>query len=339
MNTIKIADEQLRPEASLYSTGVINWPGLWIDGPDQEIAITISDSNEGTPIRQWHGQARTIDLADHDYRLPTAADLETLINGETGQALIARIFAGTDEDWDGSNMRGTWTEDAEDALAELEDEIRSICTVYWTVQDVDDYFGAVDFAAECGIDAATSDDRIEELAAEIDADALAGDDNGFRNVLHGTIEYLTQIRDEIREELADKITYEDTGHYSTIIVAPAGEMEEQPALVDVVLLESRYSADSTIVAYRYSTSSHDEDWRIGSLLTAMEHAADMRDAISRPDPGDDWITISEAAQIAGVSVQAMSQRATAGKIATRTDPDANQRQGRRLVRRSEIEPA
>lgn len=335
---INITPDQLRPERSAYSHAA-NWPRLWIDGPGQEVAIDDGETRNGTPIRQWHGQARTIDLADHDHSLPTVADLEALINGEAGQALIARIFAGTDEDWNGSNMVGTWTDDAEDALEELQDEIRSICTILWAIQDADEYFGAIDLADEYGIDAATSDERIEELAAELDADALAGDDDGYRNILHGTAELLAEIRDDKRELLAEDMIAEDTGHTAAIEIAPAGENETQGPAVDVVLLDAGHSADATTVAYRYSTHSEDEDWRIGSLLAAMEYAADMRDQLARPEPADDWITISEAAALAGVTVQAMSQRATAGRIATKTDPDATKRQGRRLVRRSEVAPA
>lgn len=52
--------------------------------------------------------------------------------------------------------------------------------------------------------------------------------------------------------------------------------------------------------------------------------------------GDELITIAEAASLAGVTVQAMSQRVTRGKLRTFTDPLAPDRQGKRLVRRSEV---
>ena len=52
--------------------------------------------------------------------------------------------------------------------------------------------------------------------------------------------------------------------------------------------------------------------------------------------GDDLVTIAQAAEIAGVTVQAMSQRVTRGKIRSFIDPLAGRHQGRRLVRRSDI---
>lgn len=52
--------------------------------------------------------------------------------------------------------------------------------------------------------------------------------------------------------------------------------------------------------------------------------------------GDELITIIDAAALAGVSVQAISARIDRGTLLSFTDPAANQRQGKRLVRRSDI---
>lgn len=52
---------------------------------------------------------------------------------------------------------------------------------------------------------------------------------------------------------------------------------------------------------------------------------------------DELITISEAAKLAGVSVQAISQRVDRGRLESFVDPLANERQGKRLVRRSDVE--
>jgi len=52
--------------------------------------------------------------------------------------------------------------------------------------------------------------------------------------------------------------------------------------------------------------------------------------------GDELVTIAEAARLAGVSVQAISQRIDRGDLRAYTDPTARERQGRRLVRRSDI---
>lgn len=52
--------------------------------------------------------------------------------------------------------------------------------------------------------------------------------------------------------------------------------------------------------------------------------------------GDELITISQAAELAGVSVQAISQRIKAGTLDAFTDPLAPERQGRQLVRRRDV---
>lgn len=53
--------------------------------------------------------------------------------------------------------------------------------------------------------------------------------------------------------------------------------------------------------------------------------------------GDDLITITEAAELAGVTVQAISARIDRGTLKSYTDPMAtNPRSGRRLVKRSDV---
>lgn len=52
--------------------------------------------------------------------------------------------------------------------------------------------------------------------------------------------------------------------------------------------------------------------------------------------GDDLITITEAAKLAGVTTQAIHGRIARGRLQTYTDPNAPAHQGRRLVRRSDV---
>lgn len=51
---------------------------------------------------------------------------------------------------------------------------------------------------------------------------------------------------------------------------------------------------------------------------------------------NDLVTISEAAHISGVSVPAVTQAVDAGRLAAFVDPDAPQRQGRRLVSEAQV---
>ena len=52
--------------------------------------------------------------------------------------------------------------------------------------------------------------------------------------------------------------------------------------------------------------------------------------------GDELITIADAARLAGVTVQAISQRIERGALKAFTNPLAPERQGRTLVRRSDV---
>lgn len=54
--------------------------------------------------------------------------------------------------------------------------------------------------------------------------------------------------------------------------------------------------------------------------------------------GDELITITDAAKIAGVTIQTISQRIDRGKLKAFIDPLADARQGRRLVRRDDVSP-
>lgn len=52
--------------------------------------------------------------------------------------------------------------------------------------------------------------------------------------------------------------------------------------------------------------------------------------------GDALITLREAADLSGLALSALSQRVTRGSLRAWIDPGANVRQGRRLVRRSDV---
>ena len=79
-------------------------------------------------------------------------------------------------------------------------------------------------------------------------------------------------------------------------------------------------------SYRYDTP----DWWGDTELGALWWQAVIR------IKGDELITISQAAELAGVTVQAISQRIERGKLDAFTDPFAPERQGRRKVRRDDV---
>lgn len=74
----------------------------------------------------------------------------------------------------------------------------------------------------------------------------------------------------------------DTGDILTVTVGKAGPMEAQDAIVEIVVLEGGQAEDST-VAYRYSTASQDDDWQMGTVEQAVEHAAACWQALNESD--------------------------------------------------------
>lgn len=64
----------------------------------------------------------------------------------------------------------------------------------------------------------------------------------------------------------------NTGDILTVTVGKAGPMESQDAIVEIVMLDGGW-AERSVVAYRYSTASQDDDWQMGTLEQAVEHAA------------------------------------------------------------------
>lgn len=80
-----------------------------------------------------------------------------------------------------------------------------------------------------------------------------------------------------------------------------------------------------------STYDIPEVWK-DSPMGALWWAAYIR------TQGDELITITQAAEVAGVSVQAISQRIDRGTLKAFTDPfSVGERHGRRLVRKADVE--
>jgi hypothetical protein len=69
------------------------------------------------------------------------------------------------------------------------------------------------------------------------------------------------------------------GDILTVTVGKAGPMESQDAMIEIVVLETG-RAERSVVAYRYSTASQDDDWQLGTIEQAVEHAAACYDALN-----------------------------------------------------------
>lgn len=116
--------------------------------------------------------------------------------------LVARVHAGHDTEWDGSNMVGTLTEDAQKASDEVSDLFADMeYAESWTRTDAyawDAWEWVYDVRSE-GVTAETTDEELEEMAEN---DASAAKYDGVY-LVGSTFDCRREYRDELREELED----------------------------------------------------------------------------------------------------------------------------------------
>lgn len=118
--------------------------------------------------------------------------------------LCQRIIDGTEIEWGGANNVGTQNADAAAAIDEVTELIRSYDDVDHTISEYsgDEYYDdGPDAARELlGIDADTTDDELAEATTRQADEAL-----GNNVVIPDLRDYLTQLRDELREAERDEL--------------------------------------------------------------------------------------------------------------------------------------
>lgn len=110
------------------------------------------------------------------------------------QALLARICDGHSIEWDGSNMVGQMSDAGQAAVDELLAGIEAeVSDSDWSLWDVGDWLANDDLG---GLNAATTDDEMGAIAAEIESAA-----NHDHVVLAGSVEdYLREKRSEMQDD-------------------------------------------------------------------------------------------------------------------------------------------
>lgn len=127
---IKLELDNLRDEvAPLYFkyTSQVNPQPAFIE-IDENGVVTAGVNGEignGVPSNVWH----KVDLRVGCSSLLHGNSLIEFLEGEVGNDLLRRIHNGHSVDWDGSNHVGSLTEDAENAILELENELHDVQSV------------------------------------------------------------------------------------------------------------------------------------------------------------------------------------------------------------------
>jgi hypothetical protein len=154
--------------------------------------------------------------------------------------------------------------------------------------------------------------------------------NQRRRELEGAFPGIIQIPSVERERLFNS---ELAADLALIASAAAGELKlsdlDEVFIFEIVLviqdLMERLFSDP--LTYRYNIPERFWTTPLGKMV------AKARLRLSK----DELIPIKEAAELLGVSVQAISRAVKNGRLTRYVDPDAPERQGRTLVSRREVE--
>lgn len=181
------------------------------------IALDLEDSTmwadynaeigNGVPASVYHGRTRRYSIP-----LLTAAAANRVM--AELRPLAERIVAGSDIDWDGSNMVASLNEDARAAEDELEN-LLGIDNGYGrepqifdpvddtiSVWDVDGAVNGLE-AQEYDITAGTTDERLDEIEKEILADLQGVNGSSGVVVCHGLGDYLRGLRADAAADNSD----------------------------------------------------------------------------------------------------------------------------------------
>lgn len=185
-----------------------NYPGnypdqmpiyLEIDWERREItAFTRNYQIGGTPGREWHGLATT-------YQLPNNTRADRLAGWVADEIvpLVDKLVGKFESVWDGSNWVGRWPDELQDDLYDFVHRMDAECAGMGSIPTINDdgglwhvtdWLSNSNLSKEYNITPGTTDDRLQEIANEIESDAVNDD-----VVLSGDLlAYLHNIRDEVK---------------------------------------------------------------------------------------------------------------------------------------------
>lgn len=184
---VEIVGVETRPELDPYhrDTGGETGTQLWIDPEKRRCGVCQVYDSGGTPVDEWHNRILT---GGFEFR-PNEDALEEYLRSAPGQALLARACDGHAVEWDGRNLVGSLTEDADQAYQQLFVDAEDLPECAWALWQVGDW---IPDPGDVGVDADTTDEDIARISAEltqrsIDEHVIIDDD---------IADYLAEYRDE-----------------------------------------------------------------------------------------------------------------------------------------------
>lgn len=207
MTTISVRTLDESDPAALYR----RYPGE--EAP--QTCFVVLDTESGELSADWNGEVGNARPASvfHGLTLRFRIPVLTATAANRLLAEVAPLAQHVLDDWtvewDGSNRVGRASTDHGNELVE---EIEQACggeyprELSWHIEDMvseydagDWYSAGGDTAAELGITATTTDDELATIAATAESEAATALDYGH-TVLTGALEYLTGVREELREQ-------------------------------------------------------------------------------------------------------------------------------------------
>jgi hypothetical protein len=178
-------------------TGTAAEVQLYLDPAQRRALLETYSPGQGVPVAEWHGRVCTIPVTSA-WGVVDGPRTVVWLRGAEGQTLLTRICDGHSVEWDGSNHVGSLSDDAAAARDDLERELSDCPTLdgdsagLWGAGDWLGGLGADGVRKEYGITDRTTDEQLGEIARTVEDDAGAED-----AVLYGTIQYLTDLRNEL----------------------------------------------------------------------------------------------------------------------------------------------
>lgn len=186
---------------------------LYFDFEEQKILIEEKWAREnGVPIAIWHHRAAQRTLAD-SAEITNQEEADKLISNEQRAEFVQLCEKYYTQKWDGSNMRGYWFETPLDDFVsklsqELEEEIdyakqnmQGPAGIAFVSSAI--YYCSTEHYKEEGLTALSTDAQCERIAQKITEEALHH--NNW--ILNDTEEIVFDARQEMREEMEEKIKY------------------------------------------------------------------------------------------------------------------------------------
>jgi len=171
-----------RPGLDPY-TGGITYTSLLINPDENFVMVTQEYRDNSTPANQYHGVVMAYTINDHPHEDVVRRFLEGY-----GKPLIQAIIDGHTAGFDGNNMRGYLTNEAQEAKDELDIQLaHGHFPNHYEAWPVDEWYEYEDITAQ------TTDEELKELAKQ-------NPDESHVILLGDALEYLTERRDECREE-------------------------------------------------------------------------------------------------------------------------------------------